>query len=73
MTYHARCKRVAVLREWTYGTPISEIESSFTVNPFYNIGAGALLHEKRAVVLAPSVIGLCFFVYRIGLGFCQMQ
>ena len=40
MTYHARCKRVAVLREWTYGTPISEIESSFTVNPFYNIGAG---------------------------------
>ena len=33
----------------------------------------ALLHEKRAVVLAPSVIGLCFFVYRIGLGFCQMQ
>ena len=33
----------------------------------------ALLHEKRAVVLAPSVIGLCFFVYRIGLGFGQMQ
>ena len=33
----------------------------------------ALLHEKRAVVLAPSVIGLGFFVYRIGLGFGQMQ
>ena len=40
MTYYARCKRVAILREWTDGTPISEIESTFTVNPFYNIGAG---------------------------------
>ena len=39
-TYYARCKRVAVLRAWTNGTPISEIESTFTVNPFYNIGAG---------------------------------
>jgi replicative superfamily II helicase len=40
MAYHARCKRVAVLRAWTDGMPISEIESMFTVNPFFNIGAG---------------------------------
>ena len=40
MAYHARCKRVAVLRAWTNGMPISEIERTFTVNPFYNIRAG---------------------------------
>ena len=40
MTYYSRCKRVVVLRDWTNGVPISEIESSFTVNPFYRIGAG---------------------------------
>jgi hypothetical protein len=40
MAYHARCKRVAVLRAWTDGMPISEIESTFTVNPFYNIRSG---------------------------------
>ena len=40
LTYYARCKRVAVLRDWTAGVPISEIESSFTVNPFHRIGAG---------------------------------
>ena len=39
-SYHARCKRVAVLRDWADGVPIGEIESSFTVNPFYRIGAG---------------------------------
>jgi hypothetical protein len=40
MAYHARCKRVAVLRAWTDGRPVSEIENAFTVNPFYRIGAG---------------------------------
>ena len=40
MTYYARCKRVAVLRDWTDGVPISEIESRFTVNPFNGIRAG---------------------------------
>lgn len=40
MTYYARCKRVAVLRAWIDGTPISEIENTFTVNPFNNIRAG---------------------------------
>lgn len=40
MAYHARCKRVAVIRAWTDGLPISEIESAYTVNPFYNIRAG---------------------------------
>jgi hypothetical protein len=40
MAYHARCKRVAVLRAWTDGRPIGEIESTFTVNPFYGILAG---------------------------------
>ena len=40
MTYYARCKRVAVLSNWTDGVPISEIESSFTVNPFNRIRAG---------------------------------
>lgn len=40
MTYHARCKRVAVLRAWTEGMPIGEIENTFTVNPFHSIGAG---------------------------------
>ena len=34
MAYHARCKRVAVLRAWTDGKPINEIESTFTVNPY---------------------------------------
>ena len=39
--YHARCKRVAVLRAWTDGMPISEIESTFSVNPYYSrISAG---------------------------------
>ena len=36
IAYHARCKRVAVLRAWTDGMPISEIESTFTVNPYYS-------------------------------------
>ena len=40
MAYHARCKRLAVLRAWTDGMPIGKIESTFTVNPFYSIGAG---------------------------------
>lgn len=40
MAYHARCKRVAVLRAWTDGMPIGDIETSFTVNPFFSIGAG---------------------------------
>ncbi len=40
MAYQARCKRVAVLREWTRGMPIEEIERTFTVNPYYSIGAG---------------------------------
>ena len=40
MAYDARCKRVAVLRAWTEGMPIAEIETTFTVNPFYRIGAG---------------------------------
>ena len=39
-TYWARCKRVAVLRAWTDGVPIGEIERSFTVNPYNSIGAG---------------------------------
>jgi replicative superfamily II helicase len=38
--YYARCKRVAVLHAWTDGMPISEIESTFRVTPFYSIGAG---------------------------------
>ena len=40
MAYHARCKRVAVLRAWTDGIPISDIERTFTVNPFYRMRAG---------------------------------
>ena len=40
MAYHARCKRVAVLRAWTDGMPIAEIETKFTVNPLYSIGSG---------------------------------
>ncbi len=40
MAYHARCKRVAVLRAWTAGVPIGEIEGTFTVHPFHRIGAG---------------------------------
>jgi hypothetical protein len=40
MAYCARCKRVAVLRAWTDGMPVSEIETTFTVNPFYSVGAG---------------------------------
>jgi replicative superfamily II helicase len=34
MAYHARCKRVAVLRAWIDGVPISEIETTFTVNSY---------------------------------------
>ena len=57
MAYHARCKRVAVLRAWTDGIPISEIERTFTVNPYYSIRAGdirgfadyARLHLGRGV------------------------
>ena len=40
MAYHARCKRVAVLRAWTDGMPINEIEKTFTANPYYSVGAG---------------------------------
>ena len=40
MDYYARCKRVAVLRAWTLGEPIEDIERSFTVNPFSSLGAG---------------------------------
>ena len=40
VAYHARCKRVAVLRAWTDGIPISEIERTFTVNPYSSIRAG---------------------------------
>ena len=40
MAYHARCKRVAVLRAWIDGMPIAEIETTFTVSPFHSIGAG---------------------------------
>ena len=40
MAYCARCKRVAVLRAWTDGMPISEIERTFTANPYYSVGAG---------------------------------
>ncbi len=40
MSYYARCKRVAVLRDWTNGVRISEIENTFTVNPFFRLGAG---------------------------------
>lgn len=40
MDYYARCKRAAVLCAWTRGAPIEEIERSFTVNPFYSLGAG---------------------------------
>ena len=40
LAYHARCKRVAVLRAWTDGMPISEIERTFTVNPYYSVRAG---------------------------------
>lgn len=40
MAYYARCKRVAVLRAWIDGMPIGEIETNFTVNPFYRIAAG---------------------------------
>lgn len=40
MAFHARCKRVAILRAWTDGMPVAEIETTFTVNPFYSIGAG---------------------------------
>ena len=40
MAYWARCKRVTVLRAWTDGVPIGEIESTFTVNRYNSIGAG---------------------------------
>lgn len=40
MDYYARCKRVAVLRAWTRGDPIEEIERSFTVNPFFSLLRG---------------------------------
>ena len=40
MTYYARCKRVAVLRAWINGSPIGEIERTFTVDRYNNIGAG---------------------------------
>ena len=40
MAYHARCKRVVVLRAWINGMPISDIETTFTVDPFFNIRAG---------------------------------
>lgn len=40
MGYYARCKRLAVLFDWTSGTAISEIESKYTVNPFFQLGAG---------------------------------
>lgn len=40
MAYYARCKRVAVLLDWIRGTPISDIESRYTVNPFYVVGPG---------------------------------
>ena len=40
MEYYARCKRVAVLRAWTLGEPIEDIERRFTVNPFSSLGAG---------------------------------
>ena len=64
MAYHARCKRVAVLRAWTEGTPIAEIESTFTVNPFYPIGAGdirgfadlARLHLAAAFEIADILL-----------------
>ena len=34
ITYHARCKRLAVLRAWIDGKPINEIESTFTINAY---------------------------------------
>ncbi|MDB9529671.1 caspase family protein [Oscillatoria sp. CS-180] len=40
MAYYARCKRVAVLQKWIGGSPISEIENIFTMNPYCNVGAG---------------------------------
>lgn len=41
MGYHARCKRVAVLHDWTSGLPIGEIETKYTVNPYAGrVGAG---------------------------------
>ena len=64
MTYYARCKRVAVLRAWIDGTPISEIESTFTVNPFNSIGAGdirsfadfARFHLTAAIEIADVLL-----------------
>ena len=40
MSYHARCKRVAVLRAWIDGVPISEIESTFTVQMRFPLRSG---------------------------------
>ena len=40
MTFYARCKRAAVLHEWTHGARIEEIERKYTVNPFNSLGAG---------------------------------
>jgi len=38
--YYARCKRALIVADWIAGVPTSEIEQSFTVNPFSNVGHG---------------------------------
>lgn len=65
MAYHARCKRIAVLRAWIDGVPISEIEENFTVNSYVaKVGAGnirsfselARFHLSAAFEIADALV-----------------
>lgn len=38
--YEARCKKACILWDWISGTPLDQIESNFTKNPFYTVGNG---------------------------------
>jgi ATP-dependent DNA helicase len=33
----ARCKRAAILWDWTHGVPIEQIEREYTPNPFQGV------------------------------------
>lgn len=65
MAYYARCKRVAVLREWIDGVAIAQIEAMFTVNPYFRVGAGdirgfadlARFHLAAAFEIATILLG----------------
>lgn len=69
--YWARCKKSAVLRAWTRGTPLNDIETGFSVNPFNRLASGDITgladstrfhlraaHRIATVVVADEPIGV---------------